>query len=124
VGANFFFVWCGLSAVVVGFCKLAMPALTWEIQFAIFGIGLVASLFVWRYYRLRSPQSEIHSTLNRRGQQYLGRVFTLQEAIVNGMGKVRVEDTTWRVQGPDLPVGTKVRVVDVDGVILKVEQES
>ena len=61
--------------------------------------------------------------LNRRGEQYIGRVFTLDVAIVNGQGKVRVDDTTWKVQGDDCPVGTRVRVHGVDGVVLLVKVE-
>ena len=40
---------------------------------------------------------------------------------MNGVGKVVVDDSTWRVKGPDLPAGTHVRVVGVDGVVFVVE---
>lgn len=60
-------------------------------------------------------------TLNRRGQQYVGRVFTLSEAIVNGVGKIKVDDTLWKVKGKDTEVGKRVRVTEVDGVVLLVE---
>jgi membrane protein implicated in regulation of membrane protease activity len=59
--------------------------------------------------------------LNRRGEQYVGRLFTLQEAVVNGVGKLQVDDTTWRISGVDLPAGRKVRVAGVDGTTLRVE---
>jgi membrane protein implicated in regulation of membrane protease activity len=59
--------------------------------------------------------------LNRRGQQYTGRIFTLDHPIVNGVGKIDVDDSTWRVKGPDLEAGTRVRVVGVDGVVFVVE---
>jgi len=32
-----------------------------------------------------------------------------------------VDDSTWRVTGPDLPAGTSIKVTGVDGVIFKVE---
>ncbi|MCF6225258.1 MAG: NfeD family protein, partial [Xanthomonadales bacterium] len=57
----------------------------------------------------------------QRGQQYVGRVFTLDRAIVNGTGKVKVDDSTWRVKGLDMPVDGKVKVVATEGVILVVE---
>lgn len=59
--------------------------------------------------------------LNRRGEQYIGRVFTLTEPIVNGVGKVKVDDTTWKVNGDDMEAGAKVRVVAIDGTVFKVE---
>ena len=43
--------------------------------------------------------------------------FTLDQPIENGVGKVTVDDSTWRVKGPDLPAGTHVRVEDIDGVV-------
>ncbi len=125
LGANFFFVWCGFAALITGICKLLIPSLLWEYQFLIFGLAGMASLILWRQYiktHRHSPTSVPH--LNRRSAQYIGRVFTLEEPIVNGSGKVRVEDTIWRVMGnEDLPAGTKVRVVEANGVVLKVEKQ-
>ena len=120
-GANFLFVWCGISAAIVGILMLIIPNMLWEYQLLIFGIGVMASLVVWRRYLKNQPQTD-NPNLNRRAQQYVNRIFTLDEPIVNGRGKVKVDDSTWRVEGEDLPVGTKVRVVSVDGVVLKVEK--
>ena len=61
--------------------------------------------------------------LTRRAQQYIGRTFNLIEPIVNGTGKIHVDDSTWRVKGPDLPAGTHVRVTGVDGVVFIVAPE-
>ena len=51
-------------------------------------------------------------------------VFTLEEAIVNGVGKIKVDDSTWRVKGSDMPAGMKVRVMSVEGTIFNVETET
>lgn len=59
--------------------------------------------------------------LNRRGAQYLGRVFVLDDPIANGRGKLRVDDTTWVIEGPDLPAGTKIKVTRAHNVALMVE---
>ena len=59
--------------------------------------------------------------LNRRSEQYVGRVFALHEPIVNGVGKIRVDDTIWRDYGEDLPLGHKVRVTEVDTSGMQVE---
>jgi membrane protein implicated in regulation of membrane protease activity len=59
--------------------------------------------------------------LNRRAEQYVGRVFTLSEPIVNGTGKIRVDDSSWKVSGADCDANTKVKVISVDGTVLKVE---
>ncbi len=38
-------------------------------------------------------------TLNRRGEQLLGRNATLSEPIVNGRGQLKIDDTVWRCGG-------------------------
>ena len=43
------------------------------------------------------------------------------EPIVNGTGRIRAGDTTWRVTGPDAGSGRRVRVVSVDGPTLNVD---
>lgn len=122
LGANFFFVWCGLSAAVVGICLLLIPTLSWELQLLIFGIGVLASLLISRRYLKKALHLSDKPALNRRAQQYVGKIFTLETAIINGNGKVKVGDTVWLVQGQDLPQGIRVRVTGVDGVILLVEK--
>ena len=72
-------------------------------------------------YLRRHPIASDEPTLNRRGHQYVGRVFTLDAPIVNGVGKIRVDDSTWKVVGPDVPAGVRVRVSGVDGTVLQVE---
>jgi membrane protein implicated in regulation of membrane protease activity len=37
-------------------------------------------------------------------------------------GRVQIADAFWVVEGPELPAGTPVRVVAVDGMTLKVQQ--
>jgi inner membrane protein len=59
--------------------------------------------------------------LNRRADAFVGRVFTLERPIVDGSGTIGIDDTVWRVTGPDAPAGSKVKVTRVDGVALHVE---
>ena len=50
-----------------------------------------------------------------RDSQYVGRVFTLEAPVVNGYGKIRVDDSTWKVAvNQDCPAGAKLRIVDAD----------
>jgi len=59
--------------------------------------------------------------LNRRADQLVGRTAVLEEPILDGYGRIRLGDTTWRVAGPDLPAGTRVRVISAKGGELQVE---
>ncbi len=113
--------WTAVSAAAVGLLLLAVPELTWQVQFLVFAVLSVATVIGWRTYQLRYPTVSDQPTLNRRGEQYVGRVFTLSEAIVNGTGKIHVDDTMWKVVGEDLPESTQVRVTGVEGTLLTVE---
>ncbi len=118
----FFFLWLGIAAAAVGMLLLVFPGISLEIQLVLFGISSIVAIFAWRKYRDARPQTTDQPNLNRRGHQYIGRVFTLVNPIINGDGKVTVDDSTWRVKGPDLAAGTAIRVTGIDGVIFKVER--
>ena len=87
----------------------------------LFGEGVII-VAGWRLYQKRHPTQSDDTTLNRRGEQYVGRVFQLEQAIVNGRGAVKVGDSLWRADGPDLPAGASVKVTGVAGTVLKVEK--
>ena len=116
------FLWLGVSAAVVGAILLAAPEMSWEYQVLTFAVLSVGSVIGWRAYHKSHPTETDLPTLNRRGEQYVGRVITLDDAIVNRVGKVRLDDTSWKVEGEDLPAGSQVKVIGVDGVVLKVAE--
>lgn len=116
----FFFLWLGIAAAATGLILLVLPGLTLEAQLIIFSVLSVVAVLAWRRYREAHPVESDQPHLNRRGHQYLGREFTLEAPIVNGVGKVTVDDSTWRVKGPDLPVGAHVVVAGVEGVVFVV----
>jgi len=118
---SFFFLWLGIAAAAVGLILLVFPAIDLEIQLTLFAIASIVAILAWRKYRESRPVTTDQPNLNRRGQQYIGRVFSLSSPIVNGVGKVTVDDSTWKVKGPDLPKGTHIRVTGVDGVVFNVE---
>ncbi len=114
------FVSMSIAAALVGLFVWLTPVTGWEIQVFIFAVLSLITIVTFRAYQRRHPTATTAPLLNRRGQQYVGRAFTLEEPIVNGLGKIRVDDTTWKVHGPDCPAGTPVEVIDVEGVVLKV----
>ncbi len=118
-----FFLWLAIAAGVVGFIVLVLPDLLWQLQVLIFAVGGVAAVVAWRAYARRHPETSEDPTLNRRGTQYVGQVYHLTEAITDGRGRMKVGDTMWRVAGPDLPAGAKVRVAGVEGTVLRVTAE-
>ncbi len=119
-----YFLWMGISAFVVGLLLYVMPGIPALIQVVTFGVLSVVSLYMYKRHQKMSPEEKDEPNLNRRGEQYIGRSFTLEEAIVNGVGKVKVDDTTWKVKGIDMPAGMKVRVMSVEGTVFNVETET
>ncbi len=116
------FLWLAIAAGLVGFILLALPETTWQIQFLAFAVLSLISVYAGRTYLKKRPIETDRPTLNRRGEQYIGRLFTLAEPMINGLGKIQVDDSTWKIEGgTDLPEGAKVKVTAVDGTVLKVE---
>jgi membrane protein implicated in regulation of membrane protease activity len=116
-----FFIWFGLAAGLVGLIVLAVPGLGWEWEAVLFVALAVMTVFVGRSFVRRSPKASADPALNRRGERYLGRKFTVQTPIVNGRGSIKVDDGVWRAAGPDMPAGRQVKVVGSDGTTLTVE---
>jgi membrane protein implicated in regulation of membrane protease activity len=112
-----FFLWPGISAVVVGLVKLALPGLDWQVCVATWAILSLVMVVGWIMYRKNNPSKETpYPNLNRRAEQYVGRRFTLDTPVVNGKGEMRVDDGVWRVlSDSDFPVGTQVKVISADG---------
>jgi membrane protein implicated in regulation of membrane protease activity len=119
-----FFLWLGIAAGVVGLILLPIPGMSWEFQLLIFAIFSVVSIVLSRRYLDLYPIKTDQPKLNRRGEQYVGRTFTLEEPIVNGFGKIKVDDTTWKIEGKDSEPGIKITVTGVDGVVLQVEKSN
>jgi membrane protein implicated in regulation of membrane protease activity len=118
---TFFALWMGVAAFLTGVSVYFMPEMQWEYQVFIFALLSVASIIAWKIYYKNNPLGSDEPLLNRRGEQYVGRVITLQVPIVDGQGKVKVDDSTWKIEGENCPAGTKVKIVSLNNVIFKVE---
>jgi membrane protein implicated in regulation of membrane protease activity len=116
-----FFLWLAIASAVVGGIVWLVPAMGWEYQLLLFSVLSVVSILIWRRYFRTQPAQTDQPALNRRGEQYVGRVFTLDEPIVNGLGKIRVDDSTWKIAGGDCESGARVKVVGVEGTLLRVD---
>jgi membrane protein implicated in regulation of membrane protease activity len=110
----------GGAAVLVGIISLSV-SWSWQAQLITFAVLSLVMLPIWRIFARRTAQPADSPFLNRRNEGYVGCVFTLDKPIVNGVGAVRINDTVWRVVGPDCPAGSRVRVARADGPSLVVE---
>lgn len=115
-----FMLWFGLAAIVIGVLASAMTV-SWQVQLILFAVVSVAMVPAWRHFARKVETPNDSPFLNRRAEGYVGRVFILETPIVGGVGAIRVDDTVWRVSGPDCPAGARVRVARSDGPNLTVE---
>jgi len=114
-------IWLVAAALGVAVIAWRYPGLAWEHQALIFAALAVASVVLGRTAFARPGSTQNDRRLNRRAESYIGRMFTLDGAIVDGRGRLKVDDTVWPVAGPDLPAGTRVRVTGVDNTLLRVD---
>ena len=115
-----FMLWLGLAALLVGLLSFVISP-SWQTQLLLFAVFAVAAVPAWRYFaRSEGSRSQTNPFLNKRTEALVGREFTLERPIVDGTGTVRIDDTIWRVAGPDAPAGSRVRVVQADGASLTV----
>lgn len=118
---SFFALWLAIAAFVTGLALYLMPELQWQTQVFMFAVLSVISIIAWRRYYVKNPIETDQPMLNRRGEQYVGRVITLKMPIEDGQGKVQIDDSTWKIEGDDCATGTKVKIVGVDNVVFQVE---
>jgi membrane protein implicated in regulation of membrane protease activity len=117
------FLWFRFAAVGVGILALT-TGIGWQWQLMAFGVfSVLAALFIERHVRPDVVKSDVPD-LNARGQQYVGRMLMVEQAIDCGRGKVRVGDTLWCAEGPDAPLGSSVLVTGVRGTVLLVERST
>ena len=114
-----FLLWFGLAAVATGIVAYVVD-FSWQVQILLFAIFSVVSVVIARRFAPKTGAGTDKPFLNRRAEGIVGRVFVLDQPIVNGTGLVRIGDSPWRVSGPDCPAGTRVRVESTDGNTLVV----
>jgi inner membrane protein len=116
-----FLLWLGFAAVATALVSLLVE-MDLAQQWFLFGVlGLVSVGIGWKFRARLNRKAEDHPTLNRRGAQLIGQVFPLESAIVDGRGRLKIGDAFWRAEGTDLPAGTRVRIVAVEGAGVRVE---
>ena len=120
VAPGVFLFWLGLAALLVGLLSFVIHP-SWQAQILMFAVFAAAAVPLWRRVALsNNSASRSNPFLNKRADALIGRVFTLEKPIIDGSGTVRIDDTVWRVAGPDTPAGNRVRVVQADGASLTV----
>lgn len=114
-GAGGYLLWIGIAAGITAALLFVAPDIGWQFQLLVFSVSSVACTLGWWQYQLKYPHTVDEPLLNKRGAQYIGRIFTLSDAIENGRGKIRVDDSFWEVSAAeDMPAGMRVKVLALE----------
>lgn len=116
-----FMLWLGLAALLVGLISLFVDW-SWQGEFIAFAAFSIAAIPLWRRLARRVEAPTDQPFLNRRAEALVGRVFTLERPIIDGVGTVGVDDSVWRIVGPDIPAGSRIKVTRIEGTALHVER--
>jgi hypothetical protein len=115
-----FFLWIGISAIMVGILSKLFPSLSWQIQLLLFsGLSIVSIFLAKKYF----PVKTIDNELNVRAKRHIGNSYTVVSNDEHGT-KIKVGDSLWLAKGCDMHIGQKVKVIDVDSVTLIVEPDT
>ncbi|PXA99696.1 hypothetical protein DMC47_02065 [Nostoc sp. 3335mG] len=114
-----FLLWLGIAGMLTGLFVLFQP-LDWPFQLLLFGTLALVSIVLWtRWSRNRRRQSD-RPYLNNRTDSYIGHEAVLADPITGGFGRLALGDTIWRISGPDLPAGQRIRITGSEGPVLRV----
>ena len=96
-----FMLWLGFAALGTALIELAVP-MSASAQWMLFAVlALISVAAGWQYKKRNPAQATDQPLLNRRGAQLVGHF--------------------WTASGPDMAIGSRVRVVAVEGTTLRVE---
>ena len=124
LGTSGYLLWSGVSALLVSLLVWLFP-LSWGSQGIAFALLTVVSAVGWYYWLKGRDRSHPLSSLNQRGNQLIGRQLTLEDALADRIGHVRIGDSSWRVEASEnFPAGTAVTVVAVEGITLLIARRS
>jgi membrane protein implicated in regulation of membrane protease activity len=118
----FFFLWMSVAGLITGIIAWLIPSTSTDVQILIFSVLTITTITAWRIFGKKYVIETDQPLLNRRGSQYVGRTFNLHEAIENGEGKIKVDDTIWKVHGEDCDIHSKVKVIASRGTVFDVEK--
>lgn len=117
-----FFLWLGISAFATGLILWLFPQLGWTAQLSLYAVLSISSIIIWRKMFPEAMNQSDQPLLNKRTQQFIGRTFTLEQPVVNGVGQVKIDDLTWRISAQmDIPAGNRIKVTGEESMTLKVE---
>lgn len=125
LGTAGYFLWLGLSALIVGALLTFIP-MSWQLQWVAFGVfSLTTTWLWWRKQFKTDKQSDANRDLNQKQKQLIGQTVILEEDFPAGKGRLKLGDTTWSAQSEhQISAGSRVEVTSVNGILLTIQKKN
>lgn len=122
-GAAGYFLWLGISALIVGVVLSLIP-MSWQLQWVSFTcFSLLTTWLWWRRQFKADKENDDSRDLNQKQKQLIGQRIRLEEDFLAGRGRIKVGDTTWTAEADhDITAGELVEVTNVSGIILTISE--
>ncbi|WP_165310600.1 NfeD family protein [Vibrio ziniensis] len=122
LGTAGYFLWLGISALIVGMIVSFLP-ISWQLQWMSFAsFSLITTWLWWRKQLSTDKKDDAHRELNQKDKQLIGKTSVVEQDVEGGQFRLALGDTTWTAEcDTPLRAGTRVKVVEVNGIVVKVE---
>lgn len=111
--------WYAMLALIVALVDYVYPVIDVRWQVLAWVAAVVVASIIWKVYLKYFSKPPPWFQYSK---EMIGKEFELTAPIKKHYGKIKIEDITWYLKSHhDFEKGTKVRVYDVDGVVLKIE---
>lgn len=119
-----FFLGMALAALVLAGVLFVVNGIAWSWQLLWFGVLSVALTLAYRRFFRQVNAATDNPLLNNRAAQLIGKSFVLGVDLDRN-GADMLGDTRWTLRcAGRIKKGSRVRVVDVDGMVLRVEEDT
>lgn len=124
---TYFFLWLSLAGFIMGVITWLAPGIyIWQgiIIFSFLSVIIMYAAGIFRRQLIRKDSSVKKNILNNRLATYYGRVTPITSQVIDSYGEIVLDDMTWKVKANQIsiPVGTKVKIIGDEGMVLLVEQ--
>ena len=122
LGTAGFLIGSSIAAFLMAAIVAISPDINWKWQLAIFSTSAVIFSLIYLKRFANFNENTDQPNLNNRAAQLIGKRCTLNEAIVNGQGRIQISDTFWKIScDSDLQASTQIEIIDFDSMTLIVK---
>jgi membrane protein implicated in regulation of membrane protease activity len=123
LGTAGYFLWLGLSALLVGLIMLLIP-MGWQLQWMAFASFVLLTTWLWWRRQFKSDRyDDAQRSLNQKEKQLIGRRLLLTEPVkAQVVTRLQLGDSTWSaISDQDIAAESMVEVIGLDGITLKIK---